>query len=194
MLYVNNGQISLGKTSFSISSSEITAAQSLVKTYGEILNNRTTLQRVIDKTKIPYTYKELSHMVASAPANDTEIIRVTVTSSNPYEASDIANCIAEVLPDRIAEIIDGASMEVVDAAVPAIDKVSPSNTRNTALGMFVGVLLSIAVLVFFIIRDDTIHSEEYITQTYNYPILARIPDLAHPGAKNRSYYSQKTDR
>ena len=47
MLYVNNSSFSLGNTSFSISSSEITAAQSLVKTYGEILNNRSTLDRVI---------------------------------------------------------------------------------------------------------------------------------------------------
>ena len=33
MLYVNNSSISVGGASFSISSSEITAAQSLVKTY-----------------------------------------------------------------------------------------------------------------------------------------------------------------
>ncbi len=58
MLYVNNSSFSLGNTSFSISSSEITAAQSLVKTYGEILNNRTTLERVIEKSGISYNYKE----------------------------------------------------------------------------------------------------------------------------------------
>ena len=52
MLYVNNSSFSLGNTSFSISSSEITAAQSLVKTYGEILNNRTTLERVIDEADV----------------------------------------------------------------------------------------------------------------------------------------------
>ena len=53
LLYVNNSSFSLGNTSFSISSSEITAAQSLVKTYSEILTNRTTLERIIDKTSIP---------------------------------------------------------------------------------------------------------------------------------------------
>ena len=50
MLYVNNSSFSLGNTNFSITASEITAAQSLVKTYGEILNNRTTLERVINKS------------------------------------------------------------------------------------------------------------------------------------------------
>ena len=54
-LYVNNNDFSLGSTSFNISSSDISASRSLVSTYGEILNNRTTLERVIEKTAVPYT-------------------------------------------------------------------------------------------------------------------------------------------
>ena len=65
-LYVNNSSFALGNTSFSISSSEITAAQSLVKTYGEILNSRSTLERVIEKTGVNYTWQELSEMIVSA--------------------------------------------------------------------------------------------------------------------------------
>ena len=66
MLYVNNSSFSLGNTSFSISPSEINAAQSLVKTYGVILDNRTTLERIIEKANVPYTYEELSDMIYAA--------------------------------------------------------------------------------------------------------------------------------
>ena len=54
-LYVNNSSFSLGNTSFSISASELTAAQSLVKTYGEILNSRTTMERIIENAELDYT-------------------------------------------------------------------------------------------------------------------------------------------
>lgn len=188
MLYVNNSSFSLGNTSFSISSSEITAAQSLVKTYGEILNNRTTLERVIDKTKVDYSYETLSRMVESSLSNNTEIMKVTVTSEDPYEAAKIANCIAEVLPIRISEIIDGASMEVVDAAVPNKNKVSPSITKNTIIGALAGAVLSAAALMLIAIVDDTIYNEEYIIQTYDYPILAKIPNLLQSGTKQSNYY------
>ena len=191
MLYVNNSSFSLGNTSFSISSSEISAAQSLVKTYGEILNNRTTLERVIEKSGVEYTYEELSDMIKSSPSNDTEIMVVTVTTDDPYVSSKLANCIAEVLPVRISEIIDGASMEVVDAAVPNLQKVSPSITKYTAVGLFLGAFLAIIILVIVALNDDTIHDEEYVLQTYNYPILAKVPDLLNSGAKQYSYYSQR---
>jgi len=141
-LYVNNSSFSLGNTTFSISSSELTAAQSLVKTYGDILDSRSTLERIIEKADVDYTWKELSKMIEYAPSNGTEIMRVTVTTENPYESSKIANTIAEILPIRISEIIDGASMEVVDSAVPEFEKVAPSTSKNTAIGLVLGLFLS----------------------------------------------------
>ena len=137
MLYVNNTSSSSGNPNFSISSSEITAAQSLVKTYSEILKNRTTLQKVIDETGVSYTWEEVSKMIKTAPANKTEIMKVTVTAEDPYEAAMIANGIAEVLPIRVAEIIDGATMEVVSYAVPVLEKVAPSITKFTAYGLII---------------------------------------------------------
>ena len=193
-LYVNNSSFSLGNTNFSISSSELIAAQSLVRTYGEILDSRSTLERVIDKARVDYDWKELSEMIVYAPSNETEIMRVTVTCDDPYEASKIANTIAEVLPVRISEIIDGASMEVVDSAVPELEKVAPSITKYTAVGLLLGVLLSVVVLVILALLDDTIHDEEYILRTYDYPILGKVPDLLNAGSKSYGYYTQKSQK
>ena len=189
-LYVNNSSFSLGNTNFSISASELTAAQSLVRTYGDILDSRSTLERVIKKAGVDYTWEELSKMIECAPSNDTEIMRVTVTCEDPYEASKIANTIAEILPVRISEIIDGASMEVVDSAVPDTEKVAPSITLYTALGLIIGVLGATVVLSIAAMLDDTIHDEEYILRTYNYPILGKVPNLVNPGNKAYGYYSQ----
>lgn len=194
MLYVNNSSISLGNTSFSISASQITAAQSLVKTYGEILKNRTTLERIIDKSEVKYTYEQLSGKIQAAPSNDTEIMKVTVTTGDPYEAAKIANVIAEVLPSRISEIIDGASMEVVDYAVANLNKVGPSITKYTALGLILGVIISVISLSVSAIMDDTIHDEEYVLRTYDYPILAKIPNLINDSDKRYGYYYQSKEK
>ena len=193
-LYVNNTSFSLGNTNFSISSSELIAAQSLVKTYGEILNSRTTLERVIEEANVDYTWKTLSSAITYAPSNDTEIMLVTVTAKDPYEASRIANSIAEVLPVRIAEIIDGASMEVVDSAVPDINKVAPSITSYTAVGLILGALISAGLVAIYAINDDTIHDEEYILKSYEYPILGKVPDLYNSGNRSYSYYYKKPSK
>ncbi len=115
MMYVNNSDFSVGSTKVSLS--DLNAAQSLVDTYAVILKSRGTLEEVIDKAQLPYTYEELSKMVETGAVDNTEIFSITVTSDDPQEATKIANTIVEVLPDRITEIMDGSDVRTVDFAV-----------------------------------------------------------------------------
>ena len=191
MLYVNNSTISIG-ADVSFSASQISAAQSLVKTYSVILQNRTTLEKVIDKAELDYTYEELKDMISASSVNDTEVLQVTVTCDDPREAAKIANTIADVLPRRISEIIENSSMEVVDSGVVNTDKVFPSITGFTALGMLLGAIVAVVVLSLLAIADDTIRDEEYILQNYDYPILAKIPNLSAPTSGNSYAYYYKS--
>ena len=192
LLYVNNKSISLGNASFSISSSEITAAQSLVKTYGVILNNRTTLERikdtVDDNTSREYSIKELSEMIESGSTNDTEIMYVKVTSNNAEDAALIADCITDILPERIDDIIEGATMKPVDYAVVDDKADGPSVMKYTAIALMIGAVISMVVISIISMFDDRIHDEEYIIQTYEYPILAKIPNLINVDGKKHGYY------
>ncbi len=188
MLYVNNSSFNVGDLGFSISSSEISAAQSLVKTYSVLLKNRTTLEKVVDVTGLDYTWKELYYMIEATPVDETEIMGVTVTCGDPYEAEKIANGIAKVLPKRVSEVVEGSTMEVVDSAIAVTKKVAPSITAYTVGGFAIGVLLSLAILVVVALSDNTVHDEEYILNTYDYPVLAKIPDLLETPTKKYGYY------
>ncbi|MBE6620216.1 MAG: hypothetical protein E7625_02475 [Ruminococcaceae bacterium] len=188
MLYVNNSSFNVGDLGFSISSSELTAAQNLAKTYTVLLKNRTTLERIIDETGVDYTWEDIYDMIESSPVNETEVMQVTVTCTDPYEAEKIANGIAKVLPQRIAEIIEGSSMEVVDSAIVNTEKVAPSITAYTIVGFIVGAILAAMIIVISALMDNTVHDEEYVIKTYNYPILAKVPNLLDGGTKKYGYY------
>ena len=128
LMYVNNSSISVGSTSFSISPSELSAAQSLVDTYVVILKTRTTLEKVIEKADLKYTYEQLSKMISSGSISNTEVFNIDVTSNDPAEAELIANTIAKVLPERISGIVDGSSVRIVDYAVKPSAKAGPIQT------------------------------------------------------------------
>lgn len=84
-------------------------------------------------------------------------------------------------------------MEVVDSAVPVFKKVAPGITKYTAIGMILGLVLSSAFVVILALLDDTIHDEDYILTTYDYPILAKVPNLLTSSTKAYAYY-QKSSR
>ena len=183
MFYVNNSSIS-GKLSLA----DLNAAEKSVKSYCTILETRLNLEEVIREGNFNYTYEQLNKMIDSQPVNGTEIFSVTVTSSDPQEACDIANTIASVLPQKVADVIDGTKVKVVDYAVVPQTKSSPSTPKNTVLGMLVGFVLSAGVIILLEIFNDTINSEEWLVTTYGdeIPLLSVVPDVN--AKSDRRYY------
>ena len=197
-LYVNNSSFSFGATSFSISSSDLNASNSLVAVYIYILESRTTMEDVIKQADLAYTPEELSKMVEAKGVNSTGAFEVTVTSTNPSEAELIANTIAKILPDRISEIVDGSSVRIVDYAIIPSHRSGPSMVKNTAMGILVGGFLAAAVVVVRFLMDDKsklmIKSADELREMYpGVPVLAMIPDMRVSEKKNgydSSYYGQ----
>jgi len=196
LMYVNNSSFSVGSTNFSISSSEITAAKSLVDTYMVILQTRMTLNEVISAGELDYTYEELLEMIKAEAVNGTEVFSVTVTSDDPREAEHIANTIGLILPDKIADVVEGSSVRIVDYAVVPSEKTSPSVSKYTMVGLLLGVLFSCIIIVIIEIMDDKIHSEDYLLNNYgDIPFLSAIPDMMDErGDGYYSYYSYQTPK
>ena len=191
LLYVNNNNISVGSQDISISTSSLSAAQELVNTYIVILEARTTLVEVIDEAGVSHSPEDIRDMIEAAPVNSTEIFEIVVESTDPKEAENIANAITKVLPNRIAEIVDGSSVRIVDYAVEPSQRSSPSYTINTLLGMIIGAVLCVLVVVIREIYDVFIRDEQYLAETYDIPVLAAIPDASErsSGAYKYSYKS-----
>lgn len=185
MMYVNNSSISVGSTQVNLS--DLTAAQSLVETYTVILKTRGTLEHVIQEANLPYDYEKLSTMIDAGAVNSTEVFSISATSASPEEAEKIANTIAELLPKRIADIVEGSSVRIVDYAVVPTKKTSPSVSKNTMLGGLLGAVLCCGVLVILYLADDKVHDEDFVRDTYDLPLLAVVPDLTAKSTKNYYY-------
>ncbi len=183
MVYVNAKDSSITDASFS--AGDITSGKSLVGTYLVILRARTTLERIINTAGVDMTYSELSDKVTAGAVDDTGIIRVTVTTSNPELSKLLANTIAIVLPDRVAEIINGSSVRAVDDAITPTSKSGPNITKDAFIGFIIGVVVVCAILFVMYMLDVDIHDESDVTEMTDLPILAAIPDLL--AEENRGY-------
>ena len=189
LMYVNSSAISVGSTKVSISQGELSAAQSLVKTYIVILNTRSTLEEVIQQAGVSRTYGELQRMVTAESVNSTEVFGITVTSPDPQEAELLANTIAQILPERIASVVEGSSARIVDCAVVPAEKASPNLRKNTLIGALAGAVLSCGIIVVMELMDDKLHDPDELASEFDLPVLAVVPDLmSRKGDKYYSYY------
>ncbi len=180
--YVNNGQRSEDK----ISTSDISASQSLVDTYIVILKYGTTLDAVIEDAQLDYTLNELSKKIKCSAIDDTEVFQVTVTDESPQLAAKIAQAIERILPDKVSDVIEGSTVRVVrNPSVPTLPS-SPNLIKNMILGAVAGFLFSCLFWALRFIFDDRItDAAKMLKNTYPFPVLAVIPELSD---ESKGYY------
>lgn len=208
-MYVNN---TYGAGTEGFSSSQMTAAQSLAKTYMTVLDSYNVLEEVArvaeeeyDASK-SYSVAQLRTMINTSSIDETEVFRVVVVSNNKQDAMKIANAINDVLPKEINRLVNGENAAADGSkAAPLVSlqsaeyrgKVEPSEKKYATMGFFLGAILLSALVTAIDAMDTTINSEEFLTDVYeDIPLLAVVPDAENPKASSsyKGYYEVQKKR
>lgn len=182
-VYVNNNRLSDDQDK--VTSSDLSAAIHLVKSYMSIAESDCVLEKVASRLNNDYTAGQLRSAIMTEQIKDTEIFGIYVVHADPHEAARIADAIAEIAPEEIQNVIVGTAAKVIDRAKVPTGRYSPSYTRNAVLGGAVGLLLALVYLTILHLKDNRIKDENDLTEMFQLPILGRIPVFE---GSNRSGY------
>lgn len=187
ILYVNNTRDSAADN---ISSSDISASIMLTNTYLTIIQSDTILNEVLEKTESKMPTEEFKEMIRAVNLSDSEVISIQITTKNAKESAKLAANMADVVVDKMPDIVEGSSVKILDQAKVPKKKSSPSYAKRSIVGAFVGCLLAMIVIIILTLTDQHVHSEEDL-ERWDYPILGVIPDMKAKDRYRYKYYSKK---
>lgn len=148
---------------------------SLTKDYAELIKSRTVTEGVIAQLNLDLTHEQLLSKMTVDSATDTRILSITVQDPDPYEACKIANAIRDVAANHIKNVMDIDAVNVVETANIPEQKSSPSISKNGIIGAFLGVLLSVAIILIAYLSNDTIKTQEDVERYLGLSTLGTIP-------------------
>ncbi len=199
--YTSNATLLINGGSGMTSYQQILAGQYQSKDYPYILKSYDTLGAVAERLNADaeisyreqYTASALSGMIGYSAEEDSRIFRISVTSTNPREARDIARVLAEVFSER-TEKLTKAEVQSVESPRTPSSASSTGMKRNVLLGAAGGFVLGAAIAIFMGLGSDVLDSEEWLLQHFKdeAPLLATIPDSSVSGGRN--YYRYKYKR
>lgn len=163
----------------------------LASDYQEVFKTWEVNEQVIQNLGLDYTYDELEDMVSVTNPSNTRILYITVKSSDPMEATLIANEFAKVVRDYIYNVMDTEKPNILSDALKPTVPVSPNKTMNLLIGALLGAFIAIGVITVRFILDDKIKSSDDILRFTGMPTLAVVPVLngeekTRPSAKGKS--------
>jgi hypothetical protein len=169
MLYI------LSKETTLTSLADLQIGSQLTKDYKVLVVSKPVLQEVINKLDLKTEYKDLKAKVSISNPADTRILTITVLDKDATRARDTVNEIALSASNYIAEIMEMVPPKIIEKGETALQKTSPSTTKNTAIGALSGILLVCIITGIQLFMKDTIDSEEDAQKYLGLSVLATIP-------------------
>lgn len=161
--------------------SDLAANQKLAATYRELVESRRILNQVIDNLQLNYTIGELQDMISVENVNETEIIKITVSSADAKEAKKIANETAEIFQDEVKDIYNLENVSIVDNAVLAKAPYNISIVKESVIYIALGMVLSCGVIFVIYYFDNTIKSIDQVEKRLGVPVIGTVPSVGKKG-------------
>lgn len=171
----NEENQSTTNTTNSITTTEITLNSKLVSTYSVLVRSKDVLGQVISNLGIDISWESLKNNVTVSAVEDTEVIEISVTNGNPEYAADIANEIAKVFSDKVAEIYNINNVHIVDEAETPTGPSNINHTKDVIIFAFIGIVVAVIYVLIANMLDTTIKTADDIERQFKLPVLASIP-------------------
>lgn len=144
----------------------------MMPTYCALVKADNTMEHACDRLNNVYTPEELRKLISITYEDGGTIIYISAVSTNPKNASIIANIVAE----SAQYVLDGeVDWDITNRALVPSSPASPSLVTNIVLGVLVGFVFTYGICLLIDIYNTKIVSEDQIKHSLGVPVLGTIP-------------------
>lgn len=155
---------------------DLNIGQALTKDYEELIYSYPVMEEVIDKLSLNMTAKQLSGMITIENPEDTRVLRITTTATDPKQAQKITNTLLDSLRTYLPRAMSTTKPNIVQRGKLENNRVGPNYLRFLLIGgvLFAGIYCIILIIRFLI--DDTLKTAEDIENEFGFAPLTVIPE------------------
>ena len=168
-----------------ITQSDIQLNQKLISTYSEIMKSRRISNTVIKNLNLDMTYEEIINCINVSFVKDTDVIKLSITTTDPYMSAEIATEMTNVFTKEIVEVYNIQNISIIDEAEVDEEPVNISHVKNIVIFAMVAFILVAGVVFIIYYFDNSIKSTDDIQKITGLPVLCTVPKFEEvKGGKN----------
>jgi capsular polysaccharide biosynthesis protein len=159
------------------SPSDAVALESITATLAELVATRPVALDVIERLKLSTPPDSLLSNLSAEQVEETQLIEVSYTDSDPQEAQRIVNTVGTVFSEQVVkEKLGGAgTAKVVEKAALPASPVSPNPLRNILLALAAGLMIGVGLACLIEYLDDNWRSPDEVERVSGVPTLGIVP-------------------
>lgn len=173
-LYHSSSTVILVSEKQKTDSTEYNLNHQLVTTYSQIIKNSDILSSVINNLHLDMSKSELANNINVTAIDNTEIIKIEVSSTSSEEAKIIAKEVTNTFINKVNDIYKLQNVTVL--AQPKLETVpyNKATAKYTVLSSMVGLLVGMGIIFINFYFDTTIKSVDDIENKAKLTVLGRV--------------------
>ena len=162
-----------------ISQGDITSAKNLAELYSIIIKSDTVLDKIINDMGEKTSYSELRNSVTVTTVSETQVVTISMTSTDPEHAKEIVEKFVKYSKPVIMDKVDAGSVKELNEAALSNNgnPVSPNKKKNTMIGALGGLVLAAALVILKELLNTTLKTETDVKNALDVPLLGVIPKV-----------------
>ncbi|WP_314066415.1 Wzz/FepE/Etk N-terminal domain-containing protein [uncultured Vagococcus sp.] len=166
------------KTESSVQIEDVNVNLQMVDTYkslilGDLVLSK-TLENLQSETKTKVTTKELLESLSITQDENSMLLNIKATYTDPKIAEQIARIITRVFQETVREMINSNEIILTSEAKQNNIPFFPNNALNILIGLILGFMISIGMVVIHYKWKENEINKSMNTLRYNYRILKML--------------------
>ena len=159
-----------------ITTNDLTLNQKLVSTYSELIKSKNIVRDVKEHLQLNKSEEAIKNSITVSTVKDTDLIEIKVRDEDPEQAKLIAEEVANVFIDKVADgVYNINNVQVWDKAELNSAPYNINHKKDIAIFILIGLVVSSVYVLIANMLDTTVKSKEDIEDKVGLSVLTTIP-------------------
>lgn len=148
----------------------------LVEKYKPIVQSRKVTGKIKKNLNLNMTLGEIGNSIQISSISGP-VMKITVQSTNPEIAKDIANEVPEVFGKELKRIAKVDGIEIIDNAIKPTSPISPNKIKNMMMAAIIAIVIAVFIIFLLEYLDNKVKTVDDIENTIGIPVLGIVSEF-----------------
>ncbi|TDL31830.1 capsular biosynthesis protein [Jeotgalibacillus sp. S-D1] len=155
----------------------ISSDSEYTKTLMVMIKDPIVMGNVINELKLEKSPQGLASQIEVMRIDESQVVQVLVTDTNPQRAASIANITAKAFKSEANAILDFKDIQLLSGAIVNPSPINESQNKTILFAAGFGLIVGVGLAFFLESLDGTIRREKEVEDLLGIPVIGVVPNL-----------------
>ncbi|NHC43077.1 capsular biosynthesis protein [Bacillus sp. MM2020_1] len=148
-----------------------------------IIKDTVVLEKVVKELGLTQSPEDLAGQITVESIENSQVVSISVTDSDPERAANIANTTARIFKDEIPKIMNSSDIRPLSEAKINPWPINQPGNQMTIISAIIGVVIGVGLIFLLDSLDETFRNNREVEELLDLPVLGRISKMNRKNLK-----------